>query len=87
MGVKFENQLYCKNRYGLNLILAVLCGRVKSNTRPIKLSPACLSTCVSFLKVTLDTVTFPSGGFRGGAQGPWPPLLVEYLQKIYKEND
>ena len=27
-----------------------------------------------------------SGGFRGGAQGARAPLLVEYLQKIYKKT-
>ena len=25
-----------------------------------------------------------SGGFRGGAQGTWDSLLMEFLQKIYK---
>ena len=27
-----------------------------------------------------------SGGFRGGAQGARAPLLVEYLQTIYKKT-
>ena len=27
-----------------------------------------------------------SARFKGGAQGAWAPLLVEYLQKIYKKT-